>query len=82
MFGLRAADGGSHEYYGVGIEHLAFEVDSRQEVDAAYERCVAQGENIHFAPEEDRDVEGYYAFFVFDPDGMRIEIFSWPRSEP
>jgi len=47
----------------------------------AYERCVGQGANIHFPPEEDRDVEGYYAFFVFDPDGMRIEIFSWPRSD-
>ena len=36
---------------------------------------------IHFPPEEDRDVAGYYAFFAFDPDGMRIEIFSWPRDE-
>ena len=37
------------------------------------------GASIHFAPEEDRDVPGYYAVFVFDPDGMRIELFSWPR---
>jgi hypothetical protein len=42
---------------------------------------VGQGTNIDFPPEEDRDVEGYYVFFVFDPDGMRIEIFSWPRSD-
>lgn len=81
MLGLRAADGGAHHYYDVGIEHLAFEVDTAAEVDAAYERCVGQGTNIHFPPEEDRDVEGYYALFVFDPDGMRIEIFNWPRSE-
>jgi catechol 2,3-dioxygenase-like lactoylglutathione lyase family enzyme len=81
MFGLRAADGGAHRYYDVGVEHLAFEVDSPDEVDAAYERCAGHGVNIHFPPEEDRDVEGYYALFVFDPDGMRIEIFSWPRSE-
>lgn len=82
MFGLRAADGGAHDYYGVGIEHLAFEVDSPGEVDAAYERCVAHDMQVHFPPQEDRDVEGYYALFVFDPDGMRIEVFSWPRSEP
>ena len=81
MFGLRAADGGAHDYYNVGIEHLAFEVDSREEVDAAYERCVAHGAQIHFVPEDDRDVEDYYALFVFDPDGIRIEVFSWPRSE-
>ena len=29
----------------------------------------------------DRDEEGYYAFFVFDPDGMRIEVFCWPRAD-
>jgi catechol 2,3-dioxygenase-like lactoylglutathione lyase family enzyme len=79
MLGLRAADGGAHHYYDVGIEHLAFEVDARAEVDAAHERCVAGGANIHFPPEEDRDVEGYYALFVFDPDGIRIEVFTWPR---
>jgi catechol 2,3-dioxygenase-like lactoylglutathione lyase family enzyme len=79
MLGLRPADGGAHSYYGVGIEHLAFEVETRDDVDAAHERCVTSGASIHFAPEEDRDVPGYYAVFVFDPDGMRIELFSWPR---
>jgi glyoxylase I family protein len=81
MLGLRPADGGAHRYYEVGIEHLAFEVESRDEVNAAHERCVAAGARIHFPPEEDRDVEGYYAVFVFDPDGMRIEVFSWTRAQ-
>jgi glyoxylase I family protein len=79
--GLRQADGGEYRYYSVGIEHLAFEVDERDEVDAAYSRCLARDANIHFPPEEDRDVEDYYAFFVFDPDGIRIEVFCWPRDE-
>jgi catechol 2,3-dioxygenase-like lactoylglutathione lyase family enzyme len=82
MLGLRPADGGAHSYYEVGIEHLAFEVDTRAEVEAAFERCVREGADIHFPPEEDRDVPGYYAVFVFDPDGMRTEVFCWPRSEP
>jgi catechol 2,3-dioxygenase-like lactoylglutathione lyase family enzyme len=78
--GIRPADSGDrYRYYGVGIEHLAFEVDEREEVDVAHARCVERGDKIHFPPEEDRDIGGYYAFFVFDPDGMRIEIFSWPR---
>ena len=34
--GLRPADGGAHEYYGVGLEHLAFEVERREQVDEAY----------------------------------------------
>jgi glyoxylase I family protein len=77
--GLRQADGGAHTYYDVGLEHLAFEVESRGEVDAAHERCRARGDRIHFPPEEDNDEDGYYAFFVFDPDGMRIEVFCWAR---
>ena len=81
MLGLRPADGGAHRYYDVGMEHLAFEVDSRDEVDAAHQRSLAAGHKIHFPPEEDRDVPGYYAVFVFDPDGLRIEVFCWPRPE-
>ena len=80
-FGLRPADGGAHHYYGVGIEHLAFEVDDFAEVEAAHARCAERGDRIHFPPEEDRDIPGYRAFFVFDPDGMRIEVFAWPRDE-
>jgi catechol 2,3-dioxygenase-like lactoylglutathione lyase family enzyme len=74
--GLRPADGGEHRYYDVGIEHLAFEVDSRAEVDDAYRRCLQLGARIHYPPEEDSDLEDYYAFFAFDPDGIRVEVFS------
>jgi catechol 2,3-dioxygenase-like lactoylglutathione lyase family enzyme len=73
--GLRPADGGEHRYYDVGIEHLAFEVDGRAEVDDAYRRCLQLGASIHYPPEEDADLEDYYAFFVFDPDGIRVEVF-------
>jgi catechol 2,3-dioxygenase-like lactoylglutathione lyase family enzyme len=79
MLGIRPADGGAHRYYGVGIEHLAFEVERRDEVDEAFARCQSSGAKIHFPPEEDRDEPGYYAFFVFDPDGMRVEVFHWDR---
>jgi catechol 2,3-dioxygenase-like lactoylglutathione lyase family enzyme len=76
--GLRPADGGRHEYYGVGLEHLAFEVESREQVDEAYERCVGLGARIHFPPDDDADLEDYYSFFAFDPDGLRIEVF-WSK---
>ena len=79
--GLRPADGGAHEYYGVGLEHLAFEVESREQVDEAYERCLGIGAEVHFPPEEDSDLEDYYSFFVFDPDGIRIEVF-WSKPPP
>jgi catechol 2,3-dioxygenase-like lactoylglutathione lyase family enzyme len=73
--GMRPADGGEHRYYEVGIEHLAFQVERRDEVDEAHQRCLDAGANVHFPPQEDRDIEGYYAFFVFDPDGIRVEVF-------
>jgi catechol 2,3-dioxygenase-like lactoylglutathione lyase family enzyme len=79
--GLRPADGGKHHYYDVGIEHLAFYVDRREEVDAAYQRCLDIGARIHFPPEDDRDIEGYYELFVFDPDGIRIEVGYGPPEE-
>ena len=81
-FGLRPADGGVYRHYDVGIEHLAFEVDERGEVDEAYRRCVAAGGTIQSPPEQHylQDGEDYYAFFACDPDGIRIEVFCWPTS--
>jgi glyoxylase I family protein len=75
--GIRQADGGEHRYYEVGLEHLAFRVDRRDEVDEAHRRCLEMGANVHYPPEFDNDIEDYYALFVFDPDGIRIEVFSW-----
>jgi glyoxylase I family protein len=80
--GLRPAGGGEHRYYGVGIEHVAFEVDTRGEVDEAFERCQALGARVHFPPEDDGDLEDYYAFFVFDPDGIRVEVFAAKQAKP
>ena len=44
-----------------------------------YERCLELGANVHFPPEEDRDEPGYWALFVFDPDGFRLEVVNWPN---
>jgi catechol 2,3-dioxygenase-like lactoylglutathione lyase family enzyme len=63
----------------VGLEHFAFEVDRPDEVDEAYRRCLEMGARIHHPPEDDKDIAGYYAFFVFDPDGIRVEVFSHQR---
>jgi glyoxylase I family protein len=79
--GFRPADGGEHRYYDVGLEHLAFVVDTRQEVDDTYARCLKVGVNVHFPPAEDRDIPGYWELFFFDPDGMRIEVAYYPPAE-
>jgi len=77
--GIRPADGGEYRYHEVGIEHLAFQVERDDEVDEAFGRCRASGARIQ-SPPEPHYVEDYYAFFAFDPDVIRIEVFSWQRN--
>jgi catechol 2,3-dioxygenase-like lactoylglutathione lyase family enzyme len=81
--GLRRADGGGHRYYDVELEHLAFEVDTSEEVEAAHERCLRRGDRIHCPPEEDSDISGYYAFFfqIHRPDLGEHLVGSSYRSE-
>jgi catechol 2,3-dioxygenase-like lactoylglutathione lyase family enzyme len=78
FIGFRPADGGTYRHYDVGLEHFAFQVDTRQEVDEAFERCILAGALIESPPEEHYtyldDEDEYYAFFAFDPDGIRIEV--------
>ena len=48
--GLRPADGGEHRYYDVGVEHIAFEVETREEVDEAHRRSVEMSAKVHHPP--------------------------------
>lgn len=75
--GIRPADGGNYRHYAPGLEHIAFQVDSRGEVDAAHERCLTAGYRVESPPERHYaylDEQDYYAFFAFDPDGIRVEV--------
>lgn len=64
---------GDNERVGEGT-HVAFTVDSRQDVEAFYEAALSAGGRDnggpglrpHYGP-------NYYAAFVFDPDGINIE---------
>jgi catechol 2,3-dioxygenase-like lactoylglutathione lyase family enzyme len=76
--GLRQAlDDQEFELYAPGLHHLALAVDSRADVDAAHEAAVAAGAEILNAPQlwpqYHRD---YYATFLLDPDGFRLEVAS------
>jgi glyoxylase I family protein len=82
MLGLRPADGGEFRYYGVGVEHFAVFVSTREEVNETYQRCLAMGANVHCPPDADNDEPDYWAMFVFDPDGIRLEIAHWAGSVP
>lgn len=55
-----------------GIIHLAFYVDSVEDVDAMAERIREAGYPILSGPR--RTGDGYYEFETFDPDQNRIEV--------
>ena len=65
--------------------HLAFQSADRATVEAFHRAGVAAGGRDNGAPGERRYHPGYYAAFVFDPDGNNIEaVFHGPstRSAP
>jgi lactoylglutathione lyase len=55
-----------------GIIHLAFGVDSMQEVDQKAEELRANGYQILSGPRKTGD--GYYEFETLDPDNNRLEV--------
>ena len=78
--GLREAHAESEPYdrYRVGLHHLAFEADSRREVDERAAWLRTQGVELESEPQEYTYIPGYYAVFFFDPDGLKLEIVHVP----
>ena len=78
--GLREAQAGSELYdrYRVGLHHLAFEAESRAQVQEIAEWVRSQPVEIESEPQEYTYMPGYFAFFFYDPDGMKLEIVHVP----
>jgi glyoxylase I family protein len=78
--GLREAQTPSGEYdrYRIGLHHLAFEADSRQQVDECAAWVRAQGLELESEPQEYTYIPGYYAVFFYDPDGLKLEVVYVP----
>jgi glyoxylase I family protein len=78
--GLREAQSESEPYdrYRVGLHHLAFEADSRGQVDERAEWLRTQDAELESEPQEYTYIPGYYAFFFYDPDGLKLEIVYVP----
>jgi catechol 2,3-dioxygenase-like lactoylglutathione lyase family enzyme len=78
--GLREAQAESDSYdrYQVGLHHVAFEAESRAQVDERAGWLHAQGVEIESDPQEYAYLPGYYAVFFYDPDGLKLEIVHVP----
>lgn len=53
--------------------HIAFEADSREKVDSFYKTALTAGARDNGAPGYRDYSPGYYAAFVYDPDGHNVE---------
>jgi glyoxylase I family protein len=77
--GLRESQSDApHDRYAVGLHHIAFEADSRAQVDEIAEWAREQGAELESEPQEYTYMPGYYAVFFFDPDGIKLEIVHVP----
>jgi glyoxylase I family protein len=78
--GIRDAKvAGEYDRYRVGVHHVAFEAPSRDVVDERHRWAVESGVDIESPPKEYDYMPGYYAFFFYDPDGIKLEVVHAPR---
>jgi catechol 2,3-dioxygenase-like lactoylglutathione lyase family enzyme len=79
--GLRERQSGDEPYdrYGLGLHHLALVAGSRERVDRAAAWARESGAEIESEPREYDYTPGYYAVFLHDPDGLKLEVLHRPR---
>ncbi len=69
----------SYDRYAVGIHHIAFAAGSRALVDERAAWLEDQEADIESGPREYDYTPGYYALFLHDPDGLKLELVHRPR---
>jgi catechol 2,3-dioxygenase-like lactoylglutathione lyase family enzyme len=70
---------GPHDRYSVGIHHVAINAGSRRAVDRAAGWARERDVEIESGPQEYAYQPGYYALFLHDPDGIKVEIMTQSR---
>ncbi len=66
--------------HAIGLNHLAFQAESREKVDALHAFLLERGLDVLSPPREASGYpEGYYSFFFRDPDRIRLEYAYCPR---
>lgn len=67
-----------YDRYAIGLHHLAFAASSRAVVDGRAAWARDNGAEIESGPQEHGYTPGYYALFLHDPDGLKLEIVHRP----
>ncbi len=82
VFAAREPGSGPHRHGRVGWQHLAFAVDSREEVDRLHAIAVEAGWKVVREPKlYPRFSDRYYASFLEDDNGIRTEFMHNPPRE-
>jgi glyoxylase I family protein len=69
------------EVYEVGLHHIAFNTDTREQVDEACALVKRLGAEILDGPAEfPYDPQGWYAVYFLGPDGLKFEVVHHPTS--
>ena len=68
-----------YDRYDLGIHHIALAAVSREMVDERATWIEQNGGTIESAPREYDYTPGYYAVFLHDPDGLKLELVHRPR---
>jgi glyoxylase I family protein len=69
-----------HNRNAPGLNHLAFNAESRADVELMSELLKEIGAQILDPPAEYPYFPGYYAVYFTDPDGIKCEFVYWPQS--
>src|SRR5262249_9611197 len=71
------------EVYEVGLHHLAFHVEKREQVDQVYELVKQLGAEILDGPAEFPygGPDGWYAVYFLGPDRLKFEVVHMPAAE-
>jgi glyoxylase I family protein len=67
-----------HDRYSPGLHHIAWNAESRSQVDDLHRVLAEQGMNVLDPPAEYGYAPGYYAVFFADPDGIKLELVHIP----
>jgi catechol 2,3-dioxygenase-like lactoylglutathione lyase family enzyme len=77
---VRASSDRPHDRYSAGLHHIAWNAESRADVEALHRLLLEIGAEVLDPPADyPRYGEGYYAVFFADPDGLKLEYVFKPR---
>ena len=69
-----------HDRNAPGLNHVAFNADSRDDVVKMHELLKQLRAQILDPPADYPYSPGYYAVYFTDPDGLKIEFVFWPQT--